>query len=59
MLGQCWAVMKAVRAVHAAGQVEEVLLEVIAQQGGREPQQAQQYLDDLAAAGRYQRDVWF
>lgn len=41
-----------------AGAVEAVLLRIIEGGQGQGPQAAQRYLDDLAAGGRYQRDVW-
>lgn len=46
-------------ATRMAGDVEDALLEVIAARtaGGREG--AVQYLEDMKAADRYQRDVWF
>lgn len=43
-----------------AGAVEAVLLDIIQQhQLDGTAGSAQEYLDSLAAAGRYQRDVWF
>lgn len=39
--------------------VEEALLDVVARAQGSGRPAAQQYLQGLAAAGRYQRDVWF
>lgn len=42
-----------------AGAVEATLLEIIQQGQGQGPEAAGQYLEALAAQGRYQRDVWF
>jgi sulfite reductase (NADPH) flavoprotein alpha-component len=43
-----------------AGAVEEALLDIIQQhQPCSSRQEAREYLDQLAAAGRYERDVWF
>ncbi|SMB26542.1 Conditioned medium factor receptor 1 (modular protein) [Sterolibacterium denitrificans] len=45
-------------AKHMAGDVEQVLLEIIASEGGRTDEEARTYLETVAAAGRYQKDVW-
>jgi sulfite reductase alpha subunit-like flavoprotein len=42
-----------------AGAVEQTLLQVIEEGLGASTQEAQKYLDDMAAEGRYERDVWF
>jgi sulfite reductase (NADPH) flavoprotein alpha-component len=41
-----------------AGAVEAALLRIIEEGQGRGAAAAQEYLAELAAAGRYQRDVW-
>ena len=41
-----------------AKDVEQALLEIIAEQGGKSEEQAQQYLKDLRNAKRYQKDVY-
>jgi sulfite reductase (NADPH) flavoprotein alpha-component len=41
-----------------APDVQTALLEVIAQEGGKYPEQAQEYLHELQATKRYQRDVY-
>jgi sulfite reductase (NADPH) flavoprotein alpha-component len=48
-------------ATRMAGDVDAALLEVVAArlEGGARQGAARAYLDELAAAGRYQRDVWF
>jgi geranylgeranyl reductase family protein len=45
-------------AMRMAGDVEKALLEIIATQGARNAEQARAYLDAVAAAGRYHKDVW-
>ena len=42
-----------------AGAVEQTLLGLIQEGLGSSRQEAQTYLDDMAAVGRYERDVWF
>ncbi len=41
-----------------ASDVEKALLDIAAGPGGRSPTEAKAWLDDLAKAGRYQRDVY-
>ena len=41
-----------------ASDVEKALLDIAAGPGGRSPAEAKAWLDDLAKAGRYQRDVY-
>ncbi|XP_067932477.1 sulfite reductase [NADPH] flavoprotein alpha-component-like isoform X2 [Watersipora subatra] len=41
-----------------AHDVHEVLLEIIAREGGLDPIQAEHYLSEMAMTGRYQKDVW-
>ncbi|MDX1537180.1 assimilatory sulfite reductase (NADPH) flavoprotein subunit [Arsukibacterium sp.] len=41
-----------------AKDVHQALLEIIQQQGGKTAEQAQQYLDELRVAKRYQKDVY-
>jgi len=41
-----------------AKDVEDALLQIAAEQGGRSPEQAKAWLGDLVRAGRYQRDVY-
>jgi len=41
-----------------AGDVEQALLAIIARQGAKSTEQARAYLDAVAAAGRYHKDVW-
>ena len=45
-------------ATHMAGDVEQTLLDIIIQQGNKSRGAARAYLDALAAAGRYHKDVW-
>ncbi len=45
-------------ATQMAPDVQTALLEVIAQEGGKYPEQAQEYLHELQATKRYQRDVY-
>lgn len=45
-------------ATHMASDVEQALLGIIMQQGQKTPEQARSYLDDVARAGRYLKDVW-
>ncbi len=45
-------------ATRMAPDVHAALRDVIAQQGNRNPEQAQEYLQELQAANRYQRDVY-
>lgn len=45
-------------ATRMAPDVQAALLEVIAQEGGKNPIQAEEYLHDLQMAKRYQRDVY-
>jgi sulfite reductase (NADPH) flavoprotein alpha-component len=44
---------------HMAGDVQDELLRLIQTHGGRSAAEAQAYLDELSASGRYQRDIWF
>eukprot|EP01026_Neomeris_dumetosa_P056801 TRINITY_DN5202_c0_g1_i11.p1 TRINITY_DN5202_c0_g1~~TRINITY_DN5202_c0_g1_i11.p1 ORF type:complete len:680 (-),score=89.85 TRINITY_DN5202_c0_g1_i11:366-2333(-) len=46
-------------AARMAGDVEAVLLEIVQEFGNRGKEQALEYLDALAASGRYQKDVWY
>ncbi len=41
-----------------AKDVETALLDIAMEQGGRSPAEAKVWLDGLAKAGRYQRDVY-
>ena len=41
-----------------AKDVHQALLEIVQQQGGKNAEQAQQYLDELRVAKRYQKDVY-
>ena len=41
-----------------AKDVEDTLLAIAVEQGGKSPEQAKAWLDALAKAGRYQRDVY-
>jgi sulfite reductase (NADPH) flavoprotein alpha-component len=45
-------------ATQMAPDVQTALLEVVAQEGGKYPEQAQEYLHELQATKRYQRDVY-
>ncbi len=45
-------------ATHMAGDVEHALLDIIATQGGKSPEEARAYLNAVAHAGRYHKDVW-
>jgi geranylgeranyl reductase family protein len=45
-------------ATHMAGDVEQALLDIIMQQGQKTPEAARGYLDAVARAGRYLKDVW-
>ncbi len=45
-------------ATHMAHDVETALLEIIASEGQKPPAAARAYLDALAHAGRYNKDVW-
>ncbi|HQW20398.1 MAG TPA: geranylgeranyl reductase family protein [Rhodocyclaceae bacterium] len=45
-------------ATHMAGDVERALLEIIATQGAMSAEQSRTYLDAVAVAGRYHKDVW-
>ncbi len=45
-------------ATRMAGDVEQALLEIIAREGALNAGQARAYLDAVAAAGRYHKDVW-
>ncbi|SMB21208.1 Conditioned medium factor receptor 1 (modular protein) [Sterolibacterium denitrificans] len=45
-------------ATHMAGDVEQALLDIIMQQGRKTPEEARSYLDAVARAGRYLKDVW-
>lgn len=45
-------------ATRMAGDVEQALLDIIARQGQRTPEEARDYLDAAARAGRYLKDVW-
>ncbi len=42
-----------------AGAVEQTLLDIIGQHQAQGPEAARQYLEQLSAQERYQRDVWF
>ena len=41
-----------------AKDVEDTLLQIAAEKGGKSGEQAKAWLDGLAKAGRYQRDVY-
>jgi sulfite reductase (NADPH) flavoprotein alpha-component len=41
-----------------AKDVEDTLLAIVVEQGGKSPEQSKAWLDGLAKAGRYQRDVY-
>lgn len=43
---------------HMAKDVHETLLQIIEKEGGKTRSEAEAYLDDMKAAGRYQRDVY-
>jgi len=45
-------------ATRMAADVHDALIAVIAEAGGRSPEQAAEYLKELRRAGRYQRDVY-
>ncbi len=45
-------------AVHMAGDVHEALLGVMKERGGLSTEEAEQYMEKLEKAARYQRDVW-
>lgn len=45
-------------ATRMAGEVEQVFLEIISEQGGLNNEEAKEYLQTLARAGRYLKDVW-
>ena len=45
-------------ALRMAKDVEQVLTEIVAQQSGRMPAEAVEFIAELKAAGRYQADVY-
>ena len=45
-------------ALRMAKDVESVLTEIVAQQGGRNPEEATKFIAELKAQGRYQADVY-
>ena len=45
-------------ALRMAKDVEQVLIEIVAQQSGRMPAEAVEFIAELKAAGRYQADVY-
>ncbi len=44
--------------MHMAGDVHEALLGVMKERGGLSAEEAEQYMEKLEKAARYQRDVW-
>ena len=45
-------------ALRMARDVQAALLEVFAEHGGKDPEQAQDYLNELQRQGRYARDIY-